>query len=82
MQFLGSRGPERYAGLASVSVGVVSPSGSDETFCLSAAEFGACAIPVVAAHRHALFQTVLDGRTPIQQLGLLGLPSDLVRKHG
>jgi glycosyltransferase involved in cell wall biosynthesis len=61
--FQGSRGLERYGALESVAVGVVNPSGCDETFCLSAAELGACGIPVVAARRHALIQTVLDGRT-------------------
>jgi glycosyltransferase involved in cell wall biosynthesis len=61
--FQGSRGLDRYGAMASVAVGVVNPSGRDETFCLSAAELGACGIPVVAARRHALIQTVLDGRT-------------------
>jgi len=42
-------------------VGVVNPSGVDETFCLSAAEFNACGIPVVTARRHALISTVPEG---------------------
>lgn len=61
--FEGSLGLERYAAFADVAVGVVNPSGRDETFCLSAAEFSACGIPVVAPRRHALVQTVLDGTT-------------------
>ena len=61
--FHGSRGLDRFAAMTSVAVGVVNPSGRDETFCLSAAELGACGIPVVTARRHALIQTVLDGRT-------------------
>ena len=61
--FEGSLGLERYAAFADVAVGAVNPSGRDETFCLSAAEFSACGIPVVAPRRHALVQTVLDGTT-------------------
>ncbi|MCS5706482.1 glycosyltransferase [Synechococcus sp. FGCU-3] len=63
VDFLGSRGLERYDAMASVAVGVVNPSGCDETFCLSAAEFSACGIPVVTARRHVLIQTVRDGQT-------------------
>jgi len=59
--FAGSQGLERYEALAQVAVGVVNPSGMDETFCLSAAEFNACGIPVVAARRHALISTVPEG---------------------
>jgi glycosyltransferase involved in cell wall biosynthesis len=61
--FEGSCGLERYEAYSAVAVGVVNPSGRDETFCLSAAEFSACGIPVVTARRHALVQTVRDGRT-------------------
>lgn len=67
--FQGSCGLDRYGALASVAVGVVNPSGCDETFCLSAAELGACGLPVVAARRHALIQTVLDGRTGLLASG-------------
>lgn len=63
VRFLGSQGLERYAAMHSVAVGVVNPSGWDETFCLSAAEFNACGIPVVSARRHALVQTILHGQT-------------------
>ena len=63
VRFLGSQGLERYDAIASVAVGVVNPSGCDETFCLSAAEFNACGIPVVSARRHALVQTILHGQT-------------------
>jgi glycosyltransferase involved in cell wall biosynthesis len=59
--FEGSQGLERYDALAQVAVGVVNPSGVDETFCLSAAEFSACGIPVVTARRHALISTVPEG---------------------
>ena len=61
--FEGTCGLERYAAYRSVAVGVVNPSGCDETFCLSAAEFSACGIPVITARRHALPQTVLDRQT-------------------
>ena len=64
--FEGSCGLERYGRLDSVAVGVVNPSGLDETFCLSAAELSLCGIPVVSARRHALVQTV-----PHQRAGLL-----------
>lgn len=63
VRFLGSQGLERYAALRTVAVGVVNPSGADETFCLSAAELSACGLPVVAARRHALVQTVRHGIT-------------------
>jgi glycosyltransferase involved in cell wall biosynthesis len=63
--FEGSCGLERYATLESVALGVVNPSGRDETFCLAAAEFSACGIPVLAPRRHALIQTVLDQRTGV-----------------
>jgi len=61
--FEGSLGLERYCAFADIAVGVVNPSGRDETFCLSAAEFSACGIPVVAPRRHALVQILLDGTT-------------------
>ena len=63
VQFMGSQGLERYSLMASVAVGVANPSGCDETFCLSAAEFSACGIPVVTAKRNVLIQTVRDGKT-------------------
>jgi len=61
--FEGRCGLERYSAYHGIAVGVVNPSGRDETFCLSAAEFSACGIPVVTARRHALVQTVLHGQT-------------------
>ncbi len=74
--FEGSLGLERYAAFADVAVGVVNPSGRDETFCLSAAEFSACGIPVVAPRRNALVQTVLDGTT-----GLLASSDQELAEH-
>jgi len=61
--FEGSLGLERYGRLAMLRAVVVNPSGCDETFCLSAAECGAWGLPVVAGRRHALIDTVQDGRT-------------------
>jgi hypothetical protein len=43
----------------------VNPSGRDETFCLAAAEFSACGVPVLAPRRNALIQTVRDQRTGV-----------------
>jgi len=63
--FEGSCGLERYGVLDQVAVGVVNPSGRDETFCLAAAEFSACGIPVLAPRRNALVQTVRDQRTGV-----------------
>jgi len=63
--FEGSCGLERYRALEQVAVGVVNPSGRDETFCLAAAEFSACGIPVLAPRRHALIHTVQDQRTGV-----------------
>lgn len=74
--FLGSQGLERYEALATVAVGVVNPSGCDETFCLSAAEFSACGIPVVSARRNALIQTIQDQRT-----GLLARSDHELAQH-
>lgn len=74
--FEGSLGLERYSCFAEIAVGVVNPSGRDETFCLSAAEFSACGIPVVAPRRHALVQTVLDGTT-----GLLAASDQEFAEH-
>jgi len=74
--FEGRCGLERYAAMSSVAVGVVNPSGQDETFCLGAAEFNACGIPVVAPRRHALVQTLLDGQT-----GLLASNDAQLARH-
>jgi hypothetical protein len=63
VQFEGSCGLERYQRFDQVAVGVVNPSGRDETFCLAAAEFSACGVPVLAPRRNALIQTVLDRHT-------------------
>ena len=63
VSFEGSKGLERYEQIDSIAVGVVNPSGNDETFCLSAAELSACGIPVVAPRRHVFIQTVQDRKT-------------------
>lgn len=63
--FEGSCGLDRYDSFASVAVGVVNPSGRDETFCLAAAEFSACGVPVLAPRRHVFVQTVLDQQTGV-----------------
>lgn len=76
VRFLGSQGLERYSALSSVAVGVVNPSGSDESFCLSAAELSACGLPVVSARRHALVQTVRHGVT-----GLLASSDAELTRH-
>jgi glycosyltransferase involved in cell wall biosynthesis len=76
--FLGSQGLERYDAIGSVAVGVVNPSGCDETFCLSAAELNACGIPVVSARRHALVQTVLHGRTGLLARSDQALATDCI----
>jgi hypothetical protein len=74
--FEGSCGLERYGALERVAVGVVNPSGRDETFCLAAAEFSACSLPVLAPRRNALIQTVRDQHTGV----LVG--SDQQLAHG
>ena len=61
--FHGSCGLERYQKFQSVALGVANPSGRDETFCLAAAEFSACGIPVVAPRRNVFIQTVRDHST-------------------
>ena len=59
-----------------MAVGVVNPSGADESFCLSAAELSACGLPVVSARRHALVQTVRHGIT-----GLLAASDAELSRH-
>ena len=76
VRFLGSQGLERYSALGTVAVGVVNPSGADESFCLSAAELSACGLPVVSARRHALVQTVRHGIT-----GLLAANDSELTRH-
>jgi glycosyltransferase involved in cell wall biosynthesis len=61
--FEGVSGLDRYVDYQHLAVGLVNPTGRDETFCLAAAEFSACGIPVVAPRRNALIQTVLHQRT-------------------
>ena len=63
--FEGSCGLERYGAMERVAVGVANPSGRDETFCLAAAEFSACGLPVLAPRRNALIQTVRDQHTGV-----------------
>jgi hypothetical protein len=63
--FEGSCGLERYGAMERVAVGVANPSGRDETFCLAAAEFSACGLPVLAPRRNALIQTVRDQLTGV-----------------
>jgi glycosyltransferase involved in cell wall biosynthesis len=56
-------GAEKHDILASAAVGVINPSGSTETFCISAVEFQACGVPVVSAREWGLLDTVQHGRT-------------------
>ena len=56
-------GHEKIDFMKKMQVGVVSPTGVDETFCIGAVEFEAMGIPVVSIRKYALFDTVLNNET-------------------
>lgn len=57
--FLGNLNAQEKANvLNTCSVGIVNPSGSTETFCLSAVEFQQRSIPVVSARKYGLLDTI------------------------
>lgn len=63
VRFLGLLGEEKEDYFADTAVGVVNPSGSDETFCLSAVEMEICGVPIVTRRKYGLIDTVLHGKT-------------------
>lgn len=54
-------GKEKLELMSRMKVGVPKPGGSNETFCITAIEFEALNVPVVAIKRSALIETVEDG---------------------
>ncbi|TRU43512.1 MAG: glycosyltransferase [Microcystis aeruginosa Ma_QC_Ca_00000000_S207] len=75
VHFSGLLGAEKTEILQTADVGVVSPTGSTETFCISGVEIQACGTPVVSAAKGGLLDTVVHGKT-----GLLGRSDrDLIR---
>jgi len=76
VSFLGLLGLEKTRVLQEAMVGVVNPSGIDETFCLAATEFQAAGTPVVSSAHLGLLDTVAHGVT-----GLLGKTTGGLRRN-
>ncbi|MCL1863986.1 MAG: glycosyltransferase family 4 protein [Defluviitaleaceae bacterium] len=60
-------------------VGVVNPSGKNETFGISAVEMSACGIPVVASSINGFFDTIVDKKTGYLIKNAKGLRKKIVR---
>lgn len=54
--FLGIVGEDKEEYFTKTAVGVVNPSGVDETFCLSAVEMELCGVPIVTKKKYGLLQ--------------------------
>lgn len=63
VRFLGLVGEEKEDYFVDTSVGVVNPSGIDETFCLSAVEMELCGVPIIARKKYGLLDTVIHQKT-------------------
>ena len=63
VKFLGLVGEEKEDYFVDTSVGVVNPSGIDETFCLSAVEMEICGVPIIARKKYGLLDTVIHQKT-------------------
>ena len=59
--FHGILGAEKWRVLRQAKVGVANPSGVGETFCITAAEFGALGVPVVTKRSGGPIDVVEDG---------------------
>jgi len=79
VKFHGILGVEKDEILASAAVGVVNPSGEGETFCISAVEFQAHRVAVVAARDWGLLDTVQHGRTGLLCRNKEELTSNVVK---
>ncbi len=63
VNFLGNVGHDKVNILKKAMVGVANPTGSTETFCLSAVEMQAAGLPVIAGAKDGLFDTVQHKKT-------------------
>ena len=63
VEFFGTMGTEKYEVMKKAAVGVVNPTSWSETFCMSAVQFQACGVPVVAGNKFGLLDTVEHGKT-------------------
>lgn len=61
--FWGVLGEEKESVFAKTAVGVVNPTASGETFCLSAIEMELCGVPVVSKKAKGLLDTIKCGNT-------------------
>jgi len=77
VEFLGNLGREKLPLMKSANVGVVNPTGTTETSCVSAIEFQAAGTPVVTGAYHALLDTVKDKKTGLLSFNDEGLARDI-----
>lgn len=63
VNFLGLVGAEKENYFIESAVGVVNPSGIEETFCLSAVEMELCGVPIVTKRKYGLLDTVSHKKT-------------------
>jgi glycosyltransferase involved in cell wall biosynthesis len=79
VKFHGILGAEKREILASAAVGVVNPSGKNETFCICAVEFQAHRVAVVSARDWGLLDTVQHKKTGLLCRNEEELISNVVR---
>lgn len=64
IKFMGVLGGSRKIyEMSKAKVGIVNPIAKDETFCISAIEFGALGVPVVARKRYGLLNTIDNNKS-------------------
>jgi glycosyltransferase involved in cell wall biosynthesis len=79
VKFHGILGAEKREILASAAVGVVNPSGENETFCISGVEFQAHRVAVVSARDWGLLDTIQHEKTGLLCRNQEELISNVVR---
>lgn len=76
VNFLGVLGPEKSEIYYKTTVGVMNPTGCDETLGMSALDMESCGVPVVTRAANGLFETVRHGET-----GFLGRNPEEIKKY-
>ncbi len=76
VKFLGNMGAEKAEIYYKTAVGVMNPTGTDETFGISALDAEACGVPVVTRAINGLLETVRHGET-----GFLGRNPEEIKKY-